>query len=110
MRYATKLSELAIARDFFAEELEGLSPADQVFLSVWTFYMEFYNGGFWQYFANSSGRLVPSLVGSLRTIGAGDVAMIAQEAIDNVGKGVVWENKDERPSRIFGLPEDIRKR
>ena len=108
--YANKLSELAIARDFFAAELEDFSPADQVFLSVWTFYMEFYNGGFWQYFANSSGRLVPSLVSSLGAVGCDECASIAQQAVSEVGSDVIWVDEESRTSRVYGLSDDIRKR
>jgi hypothetical protein len=108
--YETKLSELGFARDFFAAELEDLSPADQVFLSIWTFYQEFYNGGFWQYFANSSGRLVPSLVSSLRAIGFAEGASIAQEAVSQVDSGVVWEDEEDRTSKVYRLSNDVRNR
>ena len=108
--YATKLSQLGVERDFFAAELEDFSPADQVFFSVWTFYTEFYNGGFWQYFANSSGRLVPSLVNSLQAIGFDQGASIAQEAINEVGSDVAWENEKSRTSRVYGLPKEVRGR
>jgi len=108
--YATKLSQLGVERDFFAAELEDFSPADQVFLSVWTFYMEFYNGGFFQYFANSSGRLVPSLENSLRAIGFDKGASIAEEAIGEVGSDVMWEDEGDRMSKVYGLPSEVRKR
>ena len=110
LAYTTKLSELGIEREFFAAELEDFSPADQVFLSVWTFYTEFYNGGFWQYFANFSGRLVPSLVNSLQAIGFDQGASIAQEAIGEVGSDVIWEDEKNRTSRVYGLPKEVRGR
>lgn len=49
-----RISEAVWAQEA-AEGIDGLSPAERVFLCVWNLEAEVNNGGFGQFFANSAG-------------------------------------------------------
>jgi len=49
---------------------DGLGSAEQVFRSIWELEAEVNNGGFPQYFENSSGRIAPYAEAALRAIAA----------------------------------------
>ena len=71
-----------------AEELawfHRLPRVQQVIYSTHHLSAEVYNGGFHQYFHNSTGLTAPEAVESFRTLGLNDVADLVQEAIDVFG-------------------------
>ena len=74
---------LAILHEDYMFEFDGnlLEGAERVYVVVWRFQMEAYNGGIWQFFSNSSGAFAPYLCESLTEIGAPQVADIAERAI-----------------------------
>ena len=55
-----------------------LSPEEKVFLHVWELEAEVNNGGFEQYFINSSGGHAAKIAESLEAIGAVQAAAIAK--------------------------------
>ncbi len=111
-RICRKISELGGRRDedFWRLDFEGLSPPDQVFMAIWELRSEIYNGGFWQYFINFSGRHVPFIGEALKAIGAHQLLPVVEAAIAAVGKDIPWDDEMKRHRIIFGLSKSIRER
>ena len=74
----------------------SLSRPEQVFGGVWELEAEVNNGGFSQYFLNSSGRYAPLAPDALQAIGAPHSAEIAQAALAVMGPRVHWTDDDNR--------------
>ena len=84
-----------------------LSPEERVFLHVWELEAEVNNGGFDQYFINSSGDHASEVVESLEAIGAVQAAAIAQKAISIAfGNSLPQEDESARNSVMRALPEE----
>ena len=84
-----------------------LSPEERVFLHVWELEAEVNNGGFDQYFINSSGDHAAEVVGSLEAIGAVQAAAIAKKAISVAfGNSPPPEDEEARDSAMRALPEE----
>jgi hypothetical protein len=59
---------------------EALAPAEQVFFCVWTVEAEINNGGFHQFYSNSSGDIAGRAPNAFLAIGAIHTASILEEA------------------------------
>jgi hypothetical protein len=81
---------------FWRVEYDVLSTPERVFRTIWELESEVNNGGFDQYFFNTSGRLVPNIVAALHAIGASAMAQIVQHAIEAVGQDVQWQDDPAR--------------
>ena len=66
---------------FGKEDLANQSLPQKVFSTIWAVESEVNNGGFSQYFLNSSAESAPFVVEALRIIGAADTAAICERAI-----------------------------
>src|SRR5260370_16965113 len=66
---------------FGKEDLANQSLTQKVFSTIWAVESEVNNGGFSQYFLNSSAESAPFVVEALRIIGAADTAAICERAI-----------------------------
>ena len=66
---------------FGKEEFAGQSRPQKVFSAIWAVESEVNNGGFTQYFLNSSAESVSFVVDALETIGAPETASICRRAI-----------------------------
>jgi len=64
------------------EEFATQSIPQQVFSAIWELEAEVNNGGFSQYFQNSSAETAPFVVAALETIGGSQAAGIAMLAIN----------------------------
>ena len=90
------------------EERKGLgafSPPERHVYAVEAMIREVNNGGWSQFFGNSSGQLAADLVPALRAIGAGQKAIsIAQRALDIFGepKSLSDEDRNAHLSKITG--------
>jgi len=83
------------------------SPEERVFLHVWELEAEVNNGGFDQYFINSSGDHAAEVVESLEAIGAVQAAAIANKAISVAfGNSPPPEDEGARDSVMRALPEE----
>ena len=91
-------------------ELEGSERLGEIVWQIWVIYSEVYNGGLWQYFANSSGEDVPSVSEALKEVGATESAMIVEAAIAQLGVEVPWKDEMGRQVIIHNLPKDVRER
>jgi hypothetical protein len=104
-----KLSESSTSR-FWRLDHRDLSPPERVFLLVWELESEVNNGGFLQYFHNSSGALALYIVDALKTIRAEATADIAQRALNAVAGTVTnWSDDAARQGDIKRLSPQARK-
>jgi Domain of unknown function (DUF4375) len=94
------LSESAQAR-FWDVPVEELTPPERVFVAIWSLDADVNNGGFDQYYLNSSGDHARSAPGALRTIGADRTARIVERA--NAAFGPDGPPAD-RAARLEALP------
>ncbi|HEX3864405.1 MAG TPA: DMP19 family protein [Stellaceae bacterium] len=90
---------------FWSVDFAELSPPERVFGVIWELESEVNNGGFQQYFLNSSGACVPEVVGALKAIAANKAAELVERAIETVGPGIQWADHEARQEKIDVLPE-----
>jgi len=83
----------------------ALSRPERAFRSVWELEAEVNNGGFHQYFSNSSGRRAAEAPAALRAVGALHTAAIVEAALGAVGKGVAWGDDTRRQAAVEALSE-----
>ena len=79
-----------------------------MFRAIWELESEVNNGGFYQYFWNSSAWTVPGIWQALQAIGATSTAAIVNDAIAAVGRTLPWHDDEERRERLEKLPGAIR--
>lgn len=115
--------EQAIGQKAAREGDDRLTIEEQTVLAVEALEREVNNGGFHQFFVNSSAQYAPTIVGALRRIGCPKVAAITVDAIAalrlpvlSVGdiENVIYDDDDERDKvlgdcdgRFFEYPEPI---
>jgi hypothetical protein len=85
-----------------------LSPAKRALFAIWELEQEVYNGGFKQYFQNSSGDRVPVICEILRIVGADRIALVLERAIALAGPNIPWDDMAKRYPLLNNLPEDIK--
>jgi hypothetical protein len=80
---AQKLNALVSSRELYfgLMNFDELNTGEQVLIGTWELVNEFYNGGFLQYFCNSSRDRAGSMIRLLRSIDAVRAAAILEEAI-----------------------------
>jgi hypothetical protein len=95
---------VALARSpevrFWRFDYDGLSLPERTFRTIWELEAEVNNGGFYQYFHNTSGRLAPEVVDALRVVGAAAMAAIVGAAIQTVGGDIAWGSDKERQAAL----------
>lgn len=85
--------------------MSALSDAERVFYITQILEMEVNNGGFSQFFDNSSGDFSNELVDAFTTIGANKTAAICQKAIDAFGRDIPVD-RDERQEMLDELESE----
>ena len=94
---------------------EGLTEEERVVLAIEALECEVNNGGYGQFFMNSSNEYVPVVVHALNRIGCAETAKLTQQAIDilridgppTVEKiDRVMDNFDERREKRLGELDD----
>lgn len=100
-----ELSESLSAR---AESVgfEALTPAEQTFITIWSLEADVNNGGFDQYYFNSSGDHARFAPAALRAIGAREAAAIVEEANAIFGPDGPPRDRDQRQDALEALGED----
>lgn len=107
-RRLIKLSESPTAR-FWHVDYDKLTIPEQVFLLIWELESEVNNGGFHQYFYNSSGALAPNVVSALKALGAEDTADIAKRALNAVDNAITsWSDDAVRRTSVNRLSSAAR--
>ena len=89
----------------YGEDMSALSEAERIFYITQTLEMEVNNGGFSQFFYNSSGNFSNELVGAFTAIGAYATAAICQKAISAFGRDIPVD-RDEREEMLDELESD----
>lgn len=108
-RWLIELAESEAAR-FWKAPFEELTPPEQVFLCVWELESEVNNGGFDQYFSNSSGDYARHVEAALVAIGAKRMQKIVRQAIETVGEEVLAEDQEHRQERLLALDDERKER
>ncbi len=98
----TQISELCA----YGDALTKLTPAQQIFYFNQCFERELNNGGFNQYFYNSSGNYAHETIAALTTIGANNMAGILQKAIAAFPNAQVPTNWEQRQDVVLEIEEE----
>lgn len=87
----SKLNALVSSEELYFDLIafDELTLPEQALIGTWELANEVYNGGFIQYFHNSSGEHAVPMVGVLRSFGAMEAGAIVEEAIRLAGPGSV---------------------
>jgi len=80
----------------YGENMEKLTEAQKVFYLNQNFEREMNNGGFHQYFYNSSGNYAHETFDALKKISADKTASILQSSIDKFPNKIVPKERDKR--------------
>lgn len=102
-----KVSEAVWAREA-KHGITGLTEPEQVFLRVWNLEAEVNNGGFAQYFENSAGDYAVGTPDALRSVGAPEMATLAEQAMQAFGPSGPPADRDTRSKAIEALPASAR--
>ena len=86
--FVIAMTEHLNEKTLYGEDMSILSDAERIFYITQTLEMEVNNGGFSQFFYNSSGNFSNELVGAFTSIGANTTAAICQRAIDAFGRDI----------------------
>lgn len=86
----------------YGDDMSCLSEAERVFYITQSLEMEVNNGGFSQFFYNSSGSFSNELVSAFTAIGANATAAICQKAISAFGREIPVD-RDERQDMLDEL-------
>ena len=85
----------------------GLTSGEKIFLCVWSLIGEVDNGGFEQYYWNSSGDHAVEAVESLATIGAHHTSKIVREGNAIFGEFGPTSDWDERHDQMESQPDRV---
>ncbi|QCW98861.1 DUF4375 domain-containing protein [Aggregatimonas sangjinii] len=86
----------------YGKEIEKLNSSQRILLIIENLEREINNGGFHQFYWNSSGDYAMETVTALKQIGAIKTARVVKKANDQFPNGFVPEGRDER-SEILDL-------
>jgi hypothetical protein len=105
-----RLVRLSEDRDvgFWAADYEALAEPKRVFRAIWELEAQVNNGGFHQYFWNTSAWTVPGIWDALQAIGATATAAIVNDAIVAVGRNLPWRHDEARREKLAALPAAVR--
>jgi Domain of unknown function (DUF4375) len=105
---ATKLNDFVSSRRAYMWLMwfDELPRVEQALIAIWELEQEVYNGGFMQYFQNSSGNRVPFICEILRGVGANKVASVVERAIALAGPGIPWDDELRRYAMLNTLSHE----
>ena len=92
---------------FGKEEFVRQSLPQKAFSAIWAVESEVNNGGFSQYFVNSSAETAAFVVEALRTIGAPDTAAICERAIAAAFPTGLPDSEDAIRSLASDFPDEV---
>lgn len=106
----SKLNELVNSQEMYIglAEFDDLNPAEQALIGTWELANEVYNGGFVQYFHNSSRDHAKPMIDVLRMIDAHQSADILASAVAVAGPGTKWGDEPNYMTAINSMPDDIK--
>jgi hypothetical protein len=91
-------------RDAWLESIRDIPEKAVNLFSIHWLHIEVCNGGFWQYFFNSTGTTAPEAIRGFAAIGMKDVSFLVAEAAAKLGQPYAGETEDRR--EIVGYPEE----
>lgn len=91
-------------REKWLESINDIPEKAVYLFSVHWLHLEVYNGGFWQYFYNSTSTTLPEAIKGFKEIGMPEVAAIIEKAASKLGDTFPFE-KDKR-EHLVGPPEN----
>lgn len=89
----------------YGDEMNELTEPQQLFYYIQCLEREVNNGGFNQYFINSSGEFAHQTIDALKRIGAHTTVDILQKAIDQFPDVKVPQDRDERNEVVEQIEE-----
>jgi hypothetical protein len=92
---------------FGKEDFARQSLPQKVFSAIWAVESEVNNGGFSQYFFNSSGESASFVVEALQTVGAPETAGISKRAIVAAFPSGLPQSAEEIRSAAADFPDDV---
>lgn len=106
---AIKLNELVVSQDLYMglAAFDELNPAEKALIGTWELANEVYNGGFMQYFHNSSREHAKQMVEVLRSVDAPQATEILESAIALAGPGTPWGDEPNYLIAIKSVPADV---
>ena len=107
--FAIALSDLVFPR-YDRDGFASLTPAERVAYCVDALEREVNNGGFEQFFWNSSGDTAHETVEALEAIGAGQAAQMVREAMACFPGGAVAASRDNREQALQSIGEAAREK
>lgn len=90
----------------YGQNIEKLNECEKTFFLTQALEMEINNGGFDQFFYNSSGNFAYETVTAFEAIGAVKTAKICRKAIDSFGKKIP-KDRDKRIDLLDKYEEDV---
>ena len=103
--FVVALTEHLDNKTQYGDDMSVLSEAERIFYITQTLEMEVNNGGFSQFFYNSSGNFSNELVDAFTAIGAKTTADICQKAISVFGRNIPVD-REEREEMLDELEGD----
>jgi hypothetical protein len=109
---ASKLNEWVSVQSLYwdLDSFEIMSPMEKALVGRWELMNEVYNGGFMQYFHNSSRARAAPMVDVLRSFGAPQAADVLAAAIRIAGPGTPWADEPNYLIAIKTMPGGLRDR
>ena len=106
---ASKLNEWVSGQQLYydLDSFGIMSPTEKALIGTWELMNEVYNGGFMQYFHNSSRARAMPMVGVLRSFGAPQAADILASAIALAGPGTPLGDEPNYLVAIKAMPGDV---
>jgi hypothetical protein len=95
------------SRETLRSVLDFATPGLEALHAIWWTRSEINNGGFEQYFFNSTGILSPEALRGYRRIGATDFALIHQRATERFEGGVVPDDVEVRREALDRIPHGV---
>jgi uncharacterized protein DUF4375 len=107
-----ELNDLIGSQELYMElsAFEELSLPEQALIGTWELANEVYNGGFMQYFHNSSRDRAKPMIAVLREIDAHRAAAILEAAMAIAGPGTRWGDEPIFFVAINSMPVDAKHR
>lgn len=93
---------------FWKTDFDELTEAEQVFVAIWELEAEVNNGGFEQYYYNSSGDTAYFVVEALERVGALQMAAIVRQANAGFAEGGPSRSRPERQKQLAALPNQVK--
>lgn len=103
--FVSELNEHIGEKCQYGDDMNALSAPERLFYVVQTLEMEVNNGGFSQFFYNSSGAFAEELVRAFERIGASRTAEICGRALAALGRELPVD-RDEREEMLDELDSD----